>query len=1162
MIIRDMFKEDAWTDGTNAWSSEHDQWAKESTELVPALTGVDEELIDEFAPGGGFEPPKRPPAPRGGGDDDNGRPEIMPLEDVAKAIMMHIGDAFTCERMRDHRGKFNPAQPGYKFVPKDNTKFGMAKIWCQGDRRGEFPIYHTNLYSYFQGSDGKVLATGKMVEKMKEKTNANALRTAELIYNNTAGALKTTNEDSQVDEVAMNPKAFAKSIETAGDKGVLVGFEFETLIPRISIRRWKYPEKENAQAPVYNPDEKINIWLEGKTVKDLVLGIYNTNFGMQSRLDDLFKFKNGKKPANTRSASIYDYYLRWVKQRSDKYAFEIEKPIFIKTIKELLKSDVLQGSASSEGHSLTRTAEILNLPPDDTSIADVFVQEVKRITGIDLKKLKDVDVTKDKIDKVYRICKDFYIKTSGPVDRVFLDAASGAEDEVEKFQENYVSNSWDSPSRERFTAIAGHFAEFCQEEFGSDKLVDLLKNNWAFKGRVGNPTTTLKHKLWFFLTPDGDRPGSLPNRGGDEFSYKDGAEFLKDNLKDVFGNNIEIFTRYHQGTKKLDRWYIEPDGSLSPNSGDESAEVVSPPLKASEAIPTLRTFYKKAQEMGLYTNNSTGLHINVSIPDNLDVLKLATFVGDQHVLKLFGRQDTRYARSVVKSLKDNSDLPSLFDRDFKSVEAEMQKIVRLISGDHFASVNFNGKYVSFRHAGGDYLHQLVGIMNTVGRFIRAMTIAADPAAHRQEYIAKLVKMMKGPETAKGKESYSQIMSLAKNGIPSLVLYAIVTEPGSAIDLAKDAAKNWSYHNNNMPYSIVPDPDARQKILSSDISSRFQEKVNAAPDSSFFRMVGFLKNLEKFEDWKQRVERHGSSIGVPTTLWDSNGDSIGAFVARNILIMPGDPDFSKAVRVLRGERPQSGPLPLPGTKRTTAAQPAQQEPEQPQNEPAPGEGGAWTLNNARAIQHYVGDLSRERIDQLAAQMYAQTRSPVTISRDGVEQGRFPGEVGYHLINDQGSTFGQTIDNEQDARFYGQRLANNSAQQIHVVDSRGARVATLNPMDELSESSVSLSESKIADNSGAWPFDDVNESSNDFMAVDSTSPIHGGTSTVTENSVYHAIHRGIIATPAGRHLLTTYGLDDVIAAIEQVADSVGNVDEIGTSDVSNWIRQVYEVLNRDK
>ena len=36
--------EDSWSDGTNSWTSEHDQWAKESQDPVIALTGVDEAI--------------------------------------------------------------------------------------------------------------------------------------------------------------------------------------------------------------------------------------------------------------------------------------------------------------------------------------------------------------------------------------------------------------------------------------------------------------------------------------------------------------------------------------------------------------------------------------------------------------------------------------------------------------------------------------------------------------------------------------------------------------------------------------------------------------------------------------------------------------------------------------------------------------------------------------------------------------------------------------------------------------------------------------------------------------------------------------------------------------------------------------------------------------
>jgi hypothetical protein len=50
--------EDSWHDGQSAWSSEHDQWAKESTDPVIALTGVDESsndfmAVDSTSPVGG-----------------------------------------------------------------------------------------------------------------------------------------------------------------------------------------------------------------------------------------------------------------------------------------------------------------------------------------------------------------------------------------------------------------------------------------------------------------------------------------------------------------------------------------------------------------------------------------------------------------------------------------------------------------------------------------------------------------------------------------------------------------------------------------------------------------------------------------------------------------------------------------------------------------------------------------------------------------------------------------------------------------------------------------------------------------------------------------------------------------------------------------------------
>lgn len=138
--------------------------------------------LKEFAPGPNF-----------GGSDD--RPENIPLEEIAKMIIGIIGDQFTVERTKDAKGKYNKLQPGFKFVPKDKTKFGFAKIWCLADRRvGEYPTYHMMLGKYYMIRDykGEMQLTGhlEMAEKYRPKNSQNAFRTAELILGNRKGALQ------------------------------------------------------------------------------------------------------------------------------------------------------------------------------------------------------------------------------------------------------------------------------------------------------------------------------------------------------------------------------------------------------------------------------------------------------------------------------------------------------------------------------------------------------------------------------------------------------------------------------------------------------------------------------------------------------------------------------------------------------------------------------------------------------------------------------------------------------------------------------------------------------------------------------------------------------------------------------------------------------------
>ena len=70
------------------------------------------------------------------------------------------------------------------------------------------------------------------------------------------------------------------------------------------------------------------------------------------------------------------------------------------------------------------------------------------------------------------------------------------------------------------------------------------------------------------------------------------------------------------------------------------------------------------------------------------------------------------------------------------------------------------------------------------------------------------------------------------------------------------------------------------------------------------------------------------------------------------------------------------------------------------------------------------------------------------------------------------------------------------------------------------------------------------------------------SVTEESDNEAVEQAIVRRiMVGRtDLLLKYGPKKVMQAVEDVADYVGSVDEIGSSDVSGWVRQVERVLSQ--
>ena len=368
--------------------------------------------------------------------------------------------------------------------------------------------------------------------------------------------------------------------------------------------------------------------------------------------------------------------------------------------------------------------------------------------------------------------------------------------------------------------------------------------------------------------------------------YDKTARVMKPVIEQAFGKTI-IFNRYHERKKDTTSWYIEPDGSICPgvvdpehpddsdatrSNGDGACEIVTPPMPVKQGIEALKTFYSIAKQMGLYTSkgNGTGLHINVSIPEKLDVLKLAVFVGDEYVLKSWGREDNHYVDSIIKSLKDEYEGMEVWDArkredvpynpSVKSHYKELLQIAKSTSDEHTASVSFNGKYVSFRHAGGDYLNQQQAVIDVVGRFVRAMVIAADPKAYRKEYLAKLLKLTQGDQPQK-KQDMQISNILAYKGKPiNGVWYAVFGIKGNiSVKNLLDRQQLFSMESsgNDSPMHPCPAtqaPAAYEEVIAagnmtphSDLKTHLLKIKQHSTKRAIYFSLGEQNKIQRYSD---------------------------------------------------------------------------------------------------------------------------------------------------------------------------------------------------------------------------------------------------------------------------------------------------------------------------
>ncbi len=224
---------------------------------------------------------------------------------------------------------------------------------------------------------------------------------------------------------------------------------------------------------------------------------------------------------------------------------------------------------------------------------------------------------------------------------------------------------------------------------------------------------------------------------GDDYSTVFVTEPSGDVEKAVFQNIEQMLKTY----VNIKGWDVVADASIG---GDgQGAEVISPPTPLEAALEDLRSVFQMMYDYDIQTNSSTGLHINLSLPnlDKLDPVKLVLFMGEEYALKLFGRLQNKYTQpqldGIINKVNSTGVLPDTANAMIDIAENGLTR-------NKYYSVNLSklkSGYLEFRVAGGeDYHRRTDSVIATVMRFVSALELACNPAEERKEYIKKLTKV--------------------------------------------------------------------------------------------------------------------------------------------------------------------------------------------------------------------------------------------------------------------------------------------------------------------------------------------------------------------------------------------------------------------------------------
>lgn len=327
---------------------------------------------------------------------------------------------------------------------------------------------------------------------------------------------------------------------------------------------------------------------------------------------------------------------------------------------------------------------------------------------------------------------------------------------------------------------------------------------------------------------------------GFEWPTQTMSEVSDSNLREVasdfehaLGITVNFSNEYHGAPRNPGQWAIETDSSLtSPRDNDDGGlEFISPPMPVTAALTAINAVKKWASDHGCYTNESTGFHINISIPEysieKLDYIKLALFMGDRYVLEQFGRISNTYTKSavsVILSYANTSNVQSLMQQMRENLNTAASKLIHKGVTTKMTSINTKNGYVEFRGPGGNYLDKPVNqLVNTALRLALALHIACDENAYKREYATKLYKLISPVETGNGTVGIFSRFAAGELTKEELVTYLKQTKQNrDDKQLPQNTSQYWLVY-------ITHHPESKQTVIARNTLSAIKQAQLQIPE---------------------------------------------------------------------------------------------------------------------------------------------------------------------------------------------------------------------------------------------------------------------------------------------------------------------------------------------